>query len=107
MGWIMTIFDLPVGTKEDRSKATKFRNWLLDDGYIMIQFSVYARPCISYEHMEKHKLRLQSSTPDSGFVKILFFTDKQWQLSINVIGKDDYLENREAEPEMPDQILFW
>lgn len=107
MGWIMTIFDLPVGSKEERSKATKFRKWLLDDGYIMLQFSVYVRPCVSYEHLEKHKNRILVHTPDSGFVKILFFTDKQWGMSINIIGKEEYLENREAEPEMPDQILFW
>jgi CRISPR-associated protein Cas2 len=85
MGWIFTIFDLPVGTKEERQAATKFRNWLLDDGYMMIQYSVYARPCVSYEHMEKHTQRILAATPDSGFVKIMFFTDKQWELSINII----------------------
>lgn len=107
MGWIMAIFDLPVGTKRERSLATKFRKNLLDDGYVMLQFSVYIRPCVSFDHMEKHKSRLLSMTPDSGFVKILFFTDKQWALSINIIGNENYLDSREASLPMPEQILFW
>ena len=27
--WIMTLFDLPVGTKKERKAATDFRNFLL------------------------------------------------------------------------------
>ena len=46
MGWLMVAFDLPVKTKEERKRATDFRNFLLDDGFQMIQFSVYARPCV-------------------------------------------------------------
>ena len=107
MGWILTIFDLPVGSKEERQAATKFRNWLLDDGYLMIQYSVYARPCVSYEHIEKHSERIMASTPVTGFVKIMFFTDKQWELSINIIGRDEYIAGRDPHPEIPAQILFW
>jgi CRISPR-associated protein Cas2 len=107
MGWIMIIFDLPVLMPEQRRVATKFRNWLLDDGYLMIQYSVYARPCISYEHLEKHSQRIVEHAPHSGYVRVMFFTDKQWQLGINIIGDDSYLGHREASPEMPSQIIFW
>lgn len=41
MGWILAMFDLPVVTKKERKVATKFRNDLLDEGFLMIQFSVY------------------------------------------------------------------
>ena len=43
--WLMVIFDLPVGTKKQRHAATKFRNFLLDQGFSMSQFSVYLRFC--------------------------------------------------------------
>jgi CRISPR-associated protein Cas2 len=43
--WIMVIFDLPVGTKVKRRAATNFRNFLLDEGFGMSQFSVYMRFC--------------------------------------------------------------
>lgn len=43
--WVMVIFDLPVQTKAQRRAATKFRNFLLDEGFSMSQFSVYMRFC--------------------------------------------------------------
>ena len=43
--WMMVMFDLPVGTKIERRKATQFRNVLLDKGFEMSQFSVYFRFC--------------------------------------------------------------
>lgn len=41
--WVMVIFDLPVGTKTERRAATRFRHFLLDQGFMMSQFSVYMR----------------------------------------------------------------
>jgi CRISPR-associated protein Cas2 len=58
MGWILAMFDLPVVTKEERKVATGFRKFLLDDGYVMVNFSVYARPCTNWEQMRKHAKRL-------------------------------------------------
>lgn len=107
MGWILAIFDLPVGTGEERLTATKFRKFLLDDGYMMLQFSVYVRPCVSYEHMEKHSARIKSAAPRRGFVKVMYFTDRQWGLSLNIIGDGTEMGNREALPKMPQQIVFW
>ena len=42
---MIVFFDLPVQTKTERRYATTFRNFLLKDGYHMLQFSVYARVC--------------------------------------------------------------
>ena len=39
--WIMVMFDLPVIEKEDRKAATDFRKALLDNGFMMSQYSVY------------------------------------------------------------------
>lgn len=41
--WCLVMFDLPVETKEQRREATRFRHDLLDWGFIMVQFSVYAK----------------------------------------------------------------
>jgi CRISPR-associated protein Cas2 len=45
MAWVLVFFDLPVGTPEERKAANNFRRDLVREGYMMIQFSVYARPC--------------------------------------------------------------
>ena len=33
--WLLVMFDLPVITKPERTAATRFRQWLLDEGYEM------------------------------------------------------------------------
>lgn len=38
--WIFVMFDLPVDTKEHAREATKFREFLLDEGFEMSQFSI-------------------------------------------------------------------
>jgi CRISPR-associated protein Cas2 len=107
MGWILVTFDLPVGTPNERREATWFRNFLKDDGFMMLQFSVYARPCVSHEHVEKHAARLKALAPIHGLIRLMFFTDKQWGLSVNLIGDGTETGNRETKPEMPTQIIFW
>ncbi|WP_038097390.1 CRISPR-associated endonuclease Cas2, partial [Treponema pedis] len=41
--WIICLFDLPTNTKEQRHRASKFRQQLIEDGFSMMQFSVYYR----------------------------------------------------------------
>jgi CRISPR-associated protein Cas2 len=40
---ILVFFDLPVVSKEDRKVYGQFRKFLIQDGYDMLQFSVYCR----------------------------------------------------------------
>jgi len=44
MGWLMTMFDLPVMTPEERKTASQFRKDLLDHGFLMIQFTIASGP---------------------------------------------------------------
>ena len=109
MGWILVMFDLPVLTDEERKTATRFRKDLLENGYLMMQFSVYARPCVSYEQMDTHIARVKSVTPEAGNVRLMFITDEQWGKSVTVIGLANYPGRAIAlvDPAMPSQVEFW
>ena len=107
MGWIMVMFDLPVLTEEEKKAATRFRHNLLDDGYLMIQWSIYARPCISYEQMDTHIARVKGFTPGGGNVRLMFLTDQQWGKSITVAGQNYRQGKRSVDPQMPRQVEFW
>ena len=63
---LLVFFDLPVGTKEERKQATAFRKFLVDDGYYMIQFSLYGRICGTIENAELHEQKLYYHLPKSG-----------------------------------------
>lgn len=84
---MMVFFDLPVKTKNQRRVATRFRNFLLKDGYFMVQFSVYCRVCNGYDDVEKHKARIRNNRPDNGSVRMLVVTEKQYEKMELIIGE--------------------
>ncbi len=76
--WLMVFFDLPTKTKPQRRCASRFREFLKKDGYIMLQLSVYARVCRGQDAVDKHIRRIRSSLPNEGSVRTLQVTDKQY-----------------------------
>lgn len=100
--WIMVLFDLPVLTPEERKAATDFRNYLLDEGFEMAQFSVYLRCTPSKEAADAYVRRIEAAVPEEGKVDILQFTDRQYENIICFRGK-----TREATPEKPGQLLLF
>ena len=75
---ILVFFDLPVKTSAQRREATQFRKFLLNDGYHMIQYSVYARVCNGHDAVQKHTLRLKRCLPENGSIRVLVITEKQY-----------------------------
>jgi CRISPR-associated protein Cas2 len=104
MGWLMVAFDLPVQTPEQRKRATDFRKFLLDDGYQMIQFSVYARACVTFARQETHIERVKKNLPPEGSVRAIFVTRSQWERSFVIYGSPAAEELAEA---IPEQIQLW
>ena len=101
MAWVLVFFDLPVCTPEERKAATNFRKDLLKDGYMMVQFSVYARPCGSADRVETQVRRLKPIIPAKGEVRGLIISDAQWGRMIVVRSQ----QRAESEP-MPEQMMF-
>ena len=93
--WLFVFFDLPVKTKEERTAATHFRKDLLRDGYFMLQFSVYARPCGDWMRVEKHKKRLEYKIPPQGSIRVLPITDRQFQKMEEMINSSHFIEKKE------------
>lgn len=76
--WLFCLFDLPTNTKAQRKRASEFRKKLIEDGYTMMQYSVYKRFCGSAESCDVHIKRIKQWIPIEGTVSILKFTDKQF-----------------------------
>lgn len=76
--WIIVLFDLPTDSKLARKQYTTFRKHLLEDGYTMMQYSVYMRHCASDENAQVHAKRVKSFLPPDGEVRIVKITDKQF-----------------------------
>lgn len=84
---MLVMFDLPVMEAEQRKVATKFRNFLLKDGYNMIQYSIYSRICNGTDAVTKHEQRLKSNLPKQGSVRVLILTEKQYESMKVLVGE--------------------
>lgn len=106
MMWIICMFDIPVRTKTEMRKATRFRNLLLDKGFVMKQFSVYIKPVKSLNVGQTVTKSLSKYIPDNSSVSFLYITDKQYLMTENYLGKN-YEENEEENREKNGQLLLF
>jgi CRISPR-associated protein Cas2 len=94
--WLFVFFDLPVGTKPERRDANRFRNFLKDDGYMMLQFSVYARVCRGEDGAMKHIARVTRNLPGKSSVRALQVTDRQYERMRLLLGQATKTESTGA-----------
>ena len=97
--WMMVLFDLPVTGRKERKAATKFRHFLLDQGFEMAQFSVYVRHTSGKESVEAMTRKVASSLPEDGKVDIMQFTDKQYESITSFRGR-----TRKEPPQEPGSV---
>jgi CRISPR-associated protein Cas2 len=76
--WLFAMFDLPVKTRPQRRDYTRFRKLLLREGFSQLQFSVYARYCMSEEASNAQCQRIAAHLPPEGQVRMLAVTERQF-----------------------------
>lgn len=94
--WMIVMFDLPTLTKTQRRNHTLFRNYLLKQGFLRAQFSIYMRVLPGKEGVNKLVRKIRDNRPKKGRISILSITDKQYE---NIISFEDRVEKREKNPE--------
>ncbi len=82
--WMMVMFDLPTETKTQRKSANQFRKFLLNEGFEMVQLSVYVQFVGTIESSQKFVRVIKKNNPPYGDINILFFTDKQFANIIHI-----------------------
>ena len=85
---LFVFFDLPTGTKKERSHATRFRNMLIKNGFVMLQFSVYVRVCKGQDMVSKHIDIIMKHLPPKGHIRAMQVTDKQYERMHILIGEE-------------------
>ena len=96
------MFDLPVQTRGERRAATKFREFLLEQGFEMCQYSVYLRFVASKEQADVYTKRISFAVPPTGSVQVLMFTDKQYERIVSFQGG-----KREAPKKNPEEYQLF
>lgn len=84
---IIVFFDLPTITYKDRREYLKFRKYLLKDGFIMMQESVYTKLVLNNTVSKLQLERLKKFRPPDGLVEVLIVTEKQFSRIEYITGK--------------------
>ena len=75
---LLVFFDLPVSTATDRKNYRKFRKFLIENGYLMVQYSIYAKIILNHSVLSYQKKKIVDQIPKKGTVDLLLVTEKQY-----------------------------
>ena len=89
---IILMFDIPTKNESNRKVYSKFRKFLINEGYIMIQYSVYSRFCRNHAAVRKHCNKIEKNKPRVGEVRIMVVTEKQYLSTYIINGDFNYHE---------------
>lgn len=88
------MFDLPMESTSDKRNYRKFRRFLIQNGYVMMQYSVYSKIILNRSVLNFQKVKIKQNAPRNGYVELLVITEKQYT-SIESIVWDSERTNQE------------
>ena len=84
---VMVFFDLPVLTTADQREYRKFRKFLMQSGFLMLQESVYCKLAQNTAAGDAIVENVIRNRPSGGLVQVLRVTEKQYSKMVFVVGE--------------------
>ncbi|MDF9824448.1 CRISPR-associated protein Cas2 [Breznakia sp. PF5-3] len=84
---VVLFFDLPMVTNEDKKRYRKFRKFLIKEGFIMVQESVYSKLVLNSGSARFIYKKVDQNKPTYGLIQLLTITEKQYNNIEFVLGK--------------------
>lgn len=84
----IVFFDLPTISLNDKKRYRSFRKFLLSEGFMMLQESVYCKLSLNQTKANTLKDRIEKNKPSMGIVQILTITEKQFQSMEYIVGEN-------------------
>lgn len=85
---LLVFFDLPVGTAAQRKRYSQFRKYLVKDGFLMLQQSVYSKLVVNEAAASGSIARMRKHRPPEGLVQVLKVTEKQYATMTYITGNE-------------------
>ncbi|WP_062197341.1 CRISPR-associated endonuclease Cas2 [Massilibacterium senegalense] len=86
---VLIMFDLPVETKEQVRAYTTFRKELIQNGFLMLQYSIYMKSCLNKEAAQYSIKSIKRFLPKNGHVRALIITEKQYEKMMILVGEEE------------------
>ena len=84
---ILVFFDLPVTTAEDRRVYQSFRKYLIKNGFLMLQESVYCKLALNSSAVNAIVDNVHKNKPEEGLIQLLTVTEKQYAKMDIILGQ--------------------
>ena len=85
----IVFFDLPNLYSSDKRNYLLFRKFLLGEGFIMLQESVYSKMILNSTQSKFLIDRIRKNAPKKGLIQVLTITEKQYSHIEYIIGKSN------------------
>lgn len=84
----IVFFDLPNVYTKDKRAYLLFRKYLINEGFIMLQESVYSKLILNSEQSDLLYERVKRNAPSKGLIEFLVITEKE---KSKIISSDERL----------------
>ena len=85
----IVFFDLPNIYYKDKRNYQLFHKFLINEGYIMLQESVYSKLALNLQQAEFNINKIRKNAPSKGLIQVLNVTEKQYADIEYIIGKSN------------------
>lgn len=83
---LILFFDLPTETASDKREYNSFRKFLIKNGFIMMQKSVYCKLAINQNTLDSILNTVRKNKPSKGVIQVLSVTEKQYSRIEYILG---------------------
>jgi CRISPR-associated protein Cas2 len=98
--WVIAMFDVPVGTVDQRRAYQHLHDFLLKENFVRHQYSVYLRHLPTMAVANAQIARVRPWIPDGGHVTFFLLTDKQYGMTREFFG----WRQMKKKPDAPQQV---
>lgn len=85
---ILVFFDLPTETSKDRKVYSKFRKFLIKEGFVMMQESVYVKLVLNNSVANAVREKIERNKPSKGLIQLLVITEKQFNSMEYIVRRE-------------------
>ena len=85
------LFDLPMQSSRERRQYSVFHKFLLKNGFIMMQKSVYTKLVLNNVISAAVRRKVYENLPTSGIVELLEITENQFSRIEYLVGEEQSL----------------
>lgn len=84
---ILVFFDLPTETLQNKRDYARFRKFLIKNGFMMVQKSVYCKLALNQTVASAMTENIRKNKPPNGIIQLLVITEKQYSKMEFIIGE--------------------